>query len=101
MMMSCAQVLSLWTAASGTVGCRCGKAILTSVFRGLNLGPDRLVAIRHATALFNDKLARACIRQTMREHKVYQLLDTLLLQHPQNQQEHIYQAIRNNLRNAI
>ena len=32
------------------------KAILTSVFRGFGLGPDRLAVIRHATA-FDDQLA--------------------------------------------
>ena len=36
------------------------KAILTSVFRGLGLGPDRLAVIRHASA-FDDQLARTCI----------------------------------------
>ena len=71
--MSCTQVISLWTAASGTVGMPLWKAALPSVFRGLGLGPDRLAVIRHATA-FDDQLARACIQMIPEKTKSTNLL---------------------------
>ena len=51
------------------------KSILTNVFLGLNLGPERLAVIRHATA-FDDQLARACIHINQDTNNAY--LYTLL-----------------------
>ena len=72
---------------------------MTSVIRGLNLGPERLAAIRHATA-FDDQLARARI-QINQARKQCLHTDYAAAPKPVVVHENIYPAIKNNLRNAI